>query len=364
MEIADANQTYSISRRPQRSKLYIYYSTMGYLFQIVRDIDPKLRLMVDTFTLIGFLFVTRFIFKTFFDSIKGFRTHIWSRIWARDLAKKYGKWAIVTGATDGIGLEYALLFAEKGLNVILIGRNQEKLDNVKQRIRQKHQNIDVQAIKADLNSDDPKLYQRISQEIDAENRDIGILVNNAGVMYDSPNPFLDQPETKLWQHVRVNMLAVVMMTRIVLPHMVKRKRGLLVNLSSVAGYQPLPLMGLYSASKVFVEWFSQSLEIEYGKDNIEVQTLIPNYIGTKMTGFSTLLQRTSLMYPDARTFTRNAIATIGHNRLTSGYWFHDLSHYFTKMFVPDQMYRTISWYFLKSISNRNQAQEEENDKTK
>lgn len=70
-----------------------------------------------------------------------------------------------------------------------------------------------------------------------------------------------------------------------------------------------------------------------------------------MTGFSTLLQRRSLMYPDAETFTANAIATIGRSRLTSGYWFHDLSHFFTKLFIPNWAYRQISWYFLKQIDS-------------
>nr|XP_027195625.1 hydroxysteroid dehydrogenase-like protein 1 [Dermatophagoides pteronyssinus] len=338
----------------KHSKFYIYYSTMGYIFQIVRDIDPKLRFVIDTFTLIGFVYSTRFVWTILSSVFNGFRLHIWSRIWFRtNFVEKYGKWAVITGATDGIGLEYARQFAQRGLNIILLGRNSDKLTRVRTQLLEmnRERNIQVISIQADLNSDDRQMYQRIWREIDPENREIGILVNNAGVMFDSPNRFLDQPETKLWEHVRVNMLAVLMITRLVLPSMVKRKRGLVINISSIAGYQPLPLMGVYSASKVFVEWFSQSLDIEYRQSNIEIQTLIPNYIGTKMTGFSTLLQRRSLMYPDAETFTANAIATIGRSRLTSGYWFHDLSHFFTKLFIPNWAYRQISWYFLKQIDS-------------
>nr|XP_046912181.1 hydroxysteroid dehydrogenase-like protein 1 [Dermatophagoides farinae] len=327
---------------------------MGYLFQIVRDIDPKLRLMIDTFTLIGFIYTTRFLWTIASSVLSGFYVHVWPRVWFRtNFSAKYGKWAIITGATDGIGLEYAKQFAERGLNIILLGRNSDKLARVRSQLIEmnRERNIQIISIQADLNSDDRQMYQRIWREIDPEHREIGILVNNAGVMFDSPNKFLDQPETKLWEHVRVNMLAVIMMTRLVLPSMVKRKRGLVINVASIAGYQPLPLMGVYSASKVFVEWFSQSLEIEYRESNIEVQTLIPNYIGTKMTGFSSLLQTRSLMYPNAETFTANAIATIGRSRLTSGYWFHDLSHFFTKLFLPNWAYRTISWYFLKQIDS-------------
>lgn len=101
---------------------------------------------------------------------------------------------------------------------------------------------------ADFNETDPSIYHTISDKIG--NLEIGILVNNAGVMYDSPNRFLDQPEDKVWQHIRVNIAGVVMVTRCVLPGMIKRKRGLVINMSSISAYRPLPLMGVYSASKV------------------------------------------------------------------------------------------------------------------
>lgn len=99
-----------------------------------------------------------------------------------------------------------------------------------------------------------QLFKRISSEIEPYTQEIGILVNNAGVMYESPNRFLDQPEDMLWQHVKVNITGVLMMTRVVLPGMVSRRRGLVINMSSIAGYKPLPLMGVYSASKVRINF--------------------------------------------------------------------------------------------------------------
>ena len=246
----------------RHSKLYIYYSTMGYLFQIVRDIDPKLRILMDTFTLLGILYVGRLLFGLFHSSLVGLTTHVWSRLFQTDLRSKYGPWAVITGCTDGVGLEYARQLASRGINLVLIGRNQEKLTQVHEELTRKHGNmIELLTVQADFNSDDSQMYKRLIQEINPEGRDIGILVNNAGVMYDSPNRFLDQSESKIWQHVRVNMLAVVMMVRIVLPSMVKKRRGLLINMSSIAGYQPLPLMGLYSASKVSIFFYIYNLLI-------------------------------------------------------------------------------------------------------
>lgn len=227
---------------------------MGYIFQIVRDIDPKFRILIDTFTLIGLAFTSKFLFQLLLAIWQGFRTHVWSRIGLNgNFKEKYGQWAVITGATDGVGLEYARQFARKDLNLIILGRNPDKLAKVRHEILTNNKNIQVVTIEADLNSDDRNMFSRIKSEIDSDNRDIGILVNNAGVMYDSPNRFLDQPEVKLWQHVKVNMLAVIMMTRIVLPTMVQKKKGLIINIGSIAGYQPLPLMGLYSATKVSLE---------------------------------------------------------------------------------------------------------------
>ncbi|XP_054156031.1 inactive hydroxysteroid dehydrogenase-like protein 1 [Oppia nitens] len=337
-----------VYKKRQRGRLSRYWSTMGFIFQIVRDIDPKLRIMIDTFTLLGLVYTGRMAIGLMIAAVRGFRVHLWSRVWTLDLKRKYGEWAVITGATDGIGLEYARALAGRGFSLILVGRNESKLAVVKQELLARTQ---VVTIVADLNSDDPELYDRIAGEIDGLNRDIGILVNNAGVMYDSPNRFMDQPVDKVWQHIRVNIAAVLMMTRTVLPGMIRRRRGLVINMSSIAAYKPLPLMGVYSASKVFVEWFSKTLEIEYKSYNIDVQTLTPSYIATKMTEFSDLLQKPSIMFPSAETFAANAIATIGRTSHTTGYWCHSLQHFLTNWFVPDWVYTMSSWHFLKSIDN-------------
>lgn len=96
------------------------------------------------------------------------------------------------------------------------------------------------------------MYAEIAQQIEPYESDIGILINNAGVMLESPNRFLNQNEESLWQHIRVNIAGVMMMTRVVLPAMVARRKGLIINVSSIAAYKPLALMGVYSASKVSV----------------------------------------------------------------------------------------------------------------
>jgi len=207
-------------------------------------------------------------------------------------------------------------------------------------------------IVADFSSADTEEYQNIAEQIRGQERNIGILVNNAGVMFESPNRFLDQSEDMTMQHVKVNMAGVLMMTRAVLPGMISRRRGLIINMSSIAGFKPLPLMGVYSASKKFVEYFSQTLEYEYGKShNIHVQTLTPSYISTKMTKWSNVLQKPGFVTPNAQTFAKSAIATIGRTNNTTGYWSHGIQWFFYEWLTPDWLYSFSSWHFLRGIDS-------------
>lgn len=125
-----------VIKRRQRSRLSRYWAIMGYIFQLIRDIDPKLRIVIDTFTLLGFIYSTRVVLSLLTTTLSGFRIHLWSRVWKLNLAKRYGKWALITGATDGIGLEYAREFARRGLSLILVGRSESKLQQVKTELSQ------------------------------------------------------------------------------------------------------------------------------------------------------------------------------------------------------------------------------------
>jgi short-subunit dehydrogenase len=352
MSIEKVNEVPFTIRRRKRTLLGEYWAIMGFLFQILRDIDPNIKYAIDTMTLLGILWSARTglrLFSTFFN---GFRVHIWSKLWTLNLRKAYGDWVVITGATDGIGLEYAREFARRGHSLILVGRNESKLERVKSELSKHLTPNQLVTIVADFSSAGTEEYQQIADQIRGQERNIGILVNNAGVMYESPNRFLDQSEDMTMQHVKVNMSGVLMMTRAVLPGMISRRRGLVINMSSIAGYKPLPLMGVYSASKKFVEYFSQTLEYEYGKShNIHVQTLTPSYISTKMTKWSNMLQKPGIVTPDAATFAKSAIATIGRTNNTTGYWSHGIQWFLYEWFTPDWLFSFSSWHVLRGIDS-------------
>lgn len=206
-------------------------------------------------------------------------------------------------------------------------------------------------IKADLSTATSETYKEVASQLKGMERDIGILFNNAGVMLPSPNRYLDQPESSIWQHCTVNIAGVLMITRCVLPGMVKRKKGLIINMSSMAATMPMPTMGVYSASKKFVESFSKSLEYEYGSYGIEVQTLIPSYIATKMVSWSKTLSSANIFTPDSETFAKSAIATIGRANETTGYWSHGIQYWCNTNLMTQSMWNWACWFGLKSIDS-------------
>lgn len=167
--------------------------------------------------LLGFLTLSRLVLTQSCKLLKGFRVHVLSRWWRKDL-KKYGGWAVVTGATDGIGKAYAEELAKRGFNVVLISRTLEKLEKVSREIERQTQQK-TRIIQADF-SKGLEIYSNIEDGL--KDLDIGVLVNNVGIMFTHKStPFLNTPDLgkKLSDIVNCNMLSVLQMTRIVLPRM-------------------------------------------------------------------------------------------------------------------------------------------------
>lgn len=236
--------------------------------------------------------------------------------------KSYGKWAVVTGATDGIGLAFAHEFARNNLNVVLISRTQSKLDACMQEIQEKYPNVEVKTIQADFDKDDAAMYSAIQQELD--HIPVGILVNNVGRSYPHAE-FLNFLEEELVDSmIRMNILSTTRMTRMVLPGMVDRKKGCIVNISSAAGaiHTGNPMYTIYSATKAYVDFFSRSLDIEYKSKGIDVQCQIPYFVTSKLSK----IKKSSATVPDPKTFARAAVSQIGYEASTVPFWSHSLQH--------------------------------------
>lgn len=291
--------------------------------------------------LLGLTIITWLLAYTIYNAVRGVKAHAFPEI--IPLSVKYGKWAVVTGSTDGIGKAYAMELAKRGINIVLISRTQKKLDDVAVEITSRHL-VETKTIAADF-SKGKEVYDKIRKELD--DIPIGILVNNVGKNYKYPMYLGEVEEEELWDIMNINIGATTMMTRIVLPKMVERNKGAIVNISSGSELQPLPLMTLYAASKAFIKSFSDALRFEYKTNNITVQHLSPMFVNTKMNDFSHRVRETKLFVPDAVTYASYAVNTLGVLNQSTGYWAHGIQAFFTV--IPPVWARTYIGGLMNQI---------------
>jgi uncharacterized protein len=181
-----------------------------------------------------------------------------------------GKWALVTGASAGIGEAIAVELAEAGVNLILTARRRERLDALAERLRLAH-SIQTQVIVADLAQ--PEAPQQIFDATEGTGVPVELLVNNAG--FGKYGEFLHSDLERDTTMVQVNCAAVVHLTGLFLPRMTVRRRGSIMIVSSLAAYQPVPYMAVYAATKAFDLLFAEALAEEVKPSGVRVSALCP-----------------------------------------------------------------------------------------
>jgi hypothetical protein len=178
-----------------------------------------------------------------------------------------GKWALVTGASSGIGAEAARQLAAVGANLVLTARRVERLEALAVELRGR--GAEVRVLPADLL--DPEAPARLFAA--TGDLAIEILINNAGL--GQYGAFHLSPEEQELAQVRVNCEATVRLTRLFVPPMVERRRGWILFLASTASFQPLPYFATYAASKVFDRYFALGLAEEVSRYGVKVTALCP-----------------------------------------------------------------------------------------
>jgi len=179
------------------------------------------------------------------------------------------KWALVTGASSGIGAALARELASRGANLILTARRRERLDLLAAELSQK--GTQTRIVIADLN--DPAAPQQIYDATEGAGLAVEILINNAGLgLYGA---FCAGDAEQEISQVRVNCEAVVRLSRLFVPRMVERRRGWVLVVASTASYQPIPYLTTYAATKVFDRFFAEGLAAEVAGYGVNVTALCP-----------------------------------------------------------------------------------------
>jgi len=305
---------------------------------LLEPILKSLRRTEEVLAIIGLVYIGHKTLGFSWTLFKGVRAHFWSRLWDKRLLERYGKWAVITGSTDGIGKAYARELARSGMNVILVARNQEKLDHVAQEIGVEF-GVETVTVLADFSGDE-KIYPHIQNSL--QEKDIGILVNNVGTQTPLPTPLVDVTDDVVWRLIKVNSASMPLMTKLVLPGMLERKRGAVINIGSIAAFMPFPLFAVYSGTKAFVDSFSLALNEEVRGSGVTVQAVHPGVVATNMASFPELgPMKKSLTVPTPSEFAISAINSLGYTDHTTGYWPHGIQVWISSFIPP--------WYNLRIL---------------
>jgi short-subunit dehydrogenase len=171
--------------------------------------------------------------------------------------------ALITGASGGIGLELARVFAREGYSLVLVARNQKRLEGIAQELRP----AEAQAIAIDLS------FPGAAEEIHGKVPKVDVLVNNAG--FGVFGKFVEKGLAEELNMMQLNMTALVTLTRLYLPAMISAGNGKIMNVASTAAFQPGPLMAIYFATKAFVLSFSEAISNELAGTGVIVSALCP-----------------------------------------------------------------------------------------
>lgn len=212
----------------------------------------------------------------------------------------------------------AFELARKGSNILLISRTLEKLEETKKELNAKYPKVTVEILDIDFSKYNETSKERITSAV--KSKDVGVLINNVGISYPFTRYFHELDDISVEQLITLNVNSTTNMTRIVLPGMLERKRGAIVNIGSAAGVSNSPLLAQYGAAKSYIAMFSKVLNKEYRSKGIDVQCQVPMFVATKLAK----LKKTSLFVASPSAYARAAVASIGYDDLVSPYWSHAL----------------------------------------
>ena len=219
--------------------------------------------------------------------------------------------ALITGASAGIGHEFARQLAGSARTLVLVARREQRLNELREELRKQNTQLTVHVHAVDLC--DKSQIDELVRWLDENKIEIDFLINNAGL--GDYGPFATSPSERNDEVLRVNIVALTTLTRRLLPQMIATKRGAILNVSSSAGFLPIPGMSVYAASKAYVNSFSEALRAELRGTGVTVTALCPGPVHTE---FGDVAKRPGgqaetgpeLVYVSAEDTARDALAAV------------------------------------------------------
>jgi short-subunit dehydrogenase len=191
--------------------------------------------------------------------------------------------ALITGASAGLGAEFTRQLAPYARTVVLVARRQDRLEELRDELSTCFPNLQALIYRADLASESERLG--LAQWLENERIDINFLINNAGL--GDHGPFASSDYDRVRAMIETNITALTHLTHLLVPSMLRAGRAAILNVSSVAGFFPIPQMGVYAATKAYVTSFSEALRMELRPQGISVTALCPGPVPTEFFGVAT-----------------------------------------------------------------------------
>lgn len=239
---------------------------------------------------------------------------------------KNAQTALITGASSGIGYELAKIFAREGYNLVLVARGETALQKLADELKQKYSTT-VTVIAKDLSQADAP--QAVADQLAGAGLTVEVLVNNAG--FADYGLFAESDLSKQLEMIQLNIVTLTHLTRLLLPAMLQRKSGKILNLASTAAFQPGPLMSVYYATKAYVLSFSEALANEVKAGGVTVTALCP---GATESGFQQRAAMEDSKLVKGRKMPTSAhVAEAGYKALMQG----------KTVFVPGLSNKALTW---------------------